>query len=541
MASPQNPSTPIPTEADESSRDRSAESSHPASPEGSKTPKKKHNVRFTDGGESLDATNQRASFELRDESDTPPKPRPLPMPRLGPALSQRSGSSPLSRRSSNERSQDITDETVRASVRKDSSIMTLPSSDSDSSSEDSSRPFLNKGKQKMLDVTAKNIEDEGDENAPAKAFSQRSAQKRAERLSRMVGSHSAPGSRLSSPQGSRRAVLRSPPPSPPPDGQEEMPLDLDDIPLEKLRSKRTKFGIEDNSDEEEEDEDERKPPRKMRKNWFLNMAARLIGHDTEHVKANPFHARSGSPELGPGTQTPMNERDPDLYVPRPTEYRDGYLASLLKLYEREGIGSTISHLPSSLGDAARSARRSNSGRPLLAASSTAGGADTPDESLISPVSTPGISPTSSGATTPKQKRQKWYYKTPASQSTGALSDLVSSSTVLAQPGSSRQSPIIKPKPKYTSLSQHARDKLRGKRAENDEILIQVHMDGTEQRQKYLLKMCYALMLYGAPTHRLEGEADSDAVCKCTDPWQNTCQCPQEPFKLVVNSFTSLAV
>ena len=37
----------------------------------------------------------------------------------------------------------------------------------------------------------------------------------------------------------------------------------------------------------------------------------------------------------------------------------------------------------------------------------------------------------------------------------------------------------------------------------DEIRITVHIAETLSRQKYLLKLCRALMSYGAPTHRLE--------------------------------------
>jgi uncharacterized membrane protein YjjP (DUF1212 family) len=37
----------------------------------------------------------------------------------------------------------------------------------------------------------------------------------------------------------------------------------------------------------------------------------------------------------------------------------------------------------------------------------------------------------------------------------------------------------------------------------DEIRITVHIAETLSRQKYLMKLCRALMSYGAPTHRLE--------------------------------------
>jgi uncharacterized membrane protein YjjP (DUF1212 family) len=46
------------------------------------------------------------------------------------------------------------------------------------------------------------------------------------------------------------------------------------------------------------------------------------------------------------------------------------------------------------------------------------------------------------------------------------------------------------------------EKLKKQRLE-DEIRITVHIAETLSRQKYLIKLCRALMAYGAPTHRLE--------------------------------------
>ncbi|EWC46708.1 hypothetical protein DRE_03953 [Drechslerella stenobrocha 248] len=45
-------------------------------------------------------------------------------------------------------------------------------------------------------------------------------------------------------------------------------------------------------------------------------------------------------------------------------------------------------------------------------------------------------------------------------------------------------------------------KVRGKRG-NEELTITVHIAETLQRQLYILKLCRALMLFGAPSHRIE--------------------------------------
>lgn len=517
MASPEGTSTPVANEKDESSRDRSTESSKPASREGSRTPKKKHNVRFTPGGESLDTANQRAPFDVRDDTNAPSKPKPLS--RRGSGVFRRNNSmTPSCRRSSSEKSEDIADETARAPVPKAGpSNMRLPSSDSPLGVAWNSK----NGKENVEEAQGETNDQDEDESedieeAPAKALSQKSAQDRAERLSRMIGTHSAPGSRYTSPQRARRTVVRSPPPSPPREGQGDMPIDLNDLPLEKLETKRTRYGIEDDSDEEEEGDTERKPPKKKKRtNHFFRGAARLI------ARSQQSHGGAESPEPRSGAQTPIYERDPDHYIPKPNEYREGYLSSLLKLYDREGLGSAISHIPSGPVGAARAARRSSSGLPLLSPASQDGQTDTPAQT---PNTTPAGSPTSSGTTTPKQKRRKWYHKSPASQSTGALSDLVSSSTVFAQPGSSKQSSLVRPKPKHRPLGHQAIDTVLGKkkREKSDEAMyIQIHIAETMQRHEYLLMMCRALMSYGAPTHRLEGETHRSSSGITADKLQST--------------------
>lgn len=528
MASPEHNPSPVSNEGNgDSSRDRSAESSNPASREGSRPPRKKHNVRFTSGGESLDTSNRKAAFDLRDDTNAPPKPKPIPKPRLGSRTLRSSSVTSVMRRPSPEKSTDITEETARAPVpRTRPSIMRLPSSDSDigGNAVQLGKNKENKGKSKEVeDGHDDEQDDEGeaeDEDAPAKAFSQQTALHRAQRLSRMMGSHSAPGSRYTSPHRPQGGVIKSPPPSPPPESEGGMPFDPNDLPLEKLASRRTKFGIEDESDDEEEEGDSgRKASSKKRKrsNRFYDAAVRLVGHHTGETTSTQSQIRANSPELHSGSQTPIYERDPDNYVPKPKEYRQGFLSSILKLYDDEGLGSAIANIPLSAGGASRAARRSVSATPLLKSTSYDGIVETPGHT---PAPIPGGSPTSSGATTPKQKHQKWYYKNQNNHSTGALSDLVSSSTVLAQPGGAKQSSVVRPKPRDRPLSHQAIDSLLGKskRAKaEDSLRLQVHIADLEARHDFLLRMCKALMSFGAPTHRLEGEDHENfcSICSVT--------------------------
>ena len=504
MATPsqdQSPVPPPPSHEEESSREQSAESSKHHSREGSRPPKKKHNVRFNSGGESMDASNNKAPFDLRDDIDPPPRPKPLPRPRSNPV--RRSGSPSATRADSSQPSLDIADSSTRAPISKPRpSIMRLPSSDSG----DSNSKSEDDEKDKEDDFGG----EEEDEEAVGKAISQQTAQNRAERLSRMMGTHSAPGSRFASPQRPQRTVVRSPPPSPPPEGDKPVNLDLSEIPMERLQTRRTKYGIEDDSDEEEIPTE---TPLLRKGKWsagrFYARAARLVAHHKSPRKTGRFrvHAETSSGTAS-GTQTPVYERDPNDYVPRPNQYREGFLSSILRLYNEQGVGTALSHIPSGHDALTRILhRRELSGQSLMG--SIASGATTPAQT---PATSPVGSPTSPGATTPKPKHQKWYYKNPQTESTGALSDLVNSSTVFAQPttGSSRASKVIRPKPKHRALSSQALDTVMGKKKKGQKndaaIRIQVHVAETMQRQEYLVEICRALMTYGAPTHRLEGKS-----------------------------------
>ena len=507
MASPDNPvptSPTTPNENDESSREKSPEHSQQASREGSRPPKKKHNVRFTPGGESLDTANQRAVFDLRDDTNAPPKPKPLPKsatrPRSRTGTSGGIGVAPSVRRHSNEKSEDITNETARAPLPMPRPSIMRPASKGKDPEERVSRL----GQEDNRNMIGGSDGSNESEEAPAKATSQTSARERAELLARKVGTHSAPVTRPPSPRRSQLPVVRSPPPSPPSDAQSDMPIDLDDIPLEKLETKRTKYGIEDTSDEEESVQEN--PDNKRRRNRFFRIAQRVVKHKAKAKKHKPSEVLTESPESRSGAQTPLSERDPDNYVPRPSQYREGILSSLLKLSNQEGFGSAIAHISTGSSASLHAAKRISSSQPLLRSGSDDEGSDTQSQT---PKSNLGGSPVSSGTTTPK--RPKWYDKSPASQSTGALSDLVSSSTVFAQPGGSKQSSIVRPKPKHRPLSHQAINTMLGKRshkAPEEEMTIKIHLSETLQRQKYLMGMCKALMSFGAPTHRLEGQISS---------------------------------
>lgn len=114
-------------------------------------------------------------------------------------------------------------------------------------------------------------------------------------------------------------------------------------------------------------------------------------------------------------------------------------------------------------------------------------------------------PSSSGRQTP---RRKWHEK-PEARSTETLATLVGASTKLANPNAKEKkagadAPTSSTRPNHRRKTSGTRIlSMIGARAPEDQARITIHVADILQRQKYLIKMCRALMLFGAPTHRLE--------------------------------------
>ena len=332
-----------------------------------------------------------------------------------------------------------------------------------------------------------------------KAVAQRTAQSKAQRLSRTLGTNSAPGSQLPTPQ-------RSPPSSPSASEQGSPILNLDDIPLERLTSRRNKYSIEDDTDSECGDDDQ---ARKNKRGRFYNAARRLVRQHTGKASHHHFFrvpaASSSQTSLRSGQITPEHERDHADYVPKPKTYNEGILSSLLRLYNEQGA-ATLSHPLKTLD---RKLAASN--QPLHSAE---------DENIASASSSATTSKEASGQTTPKH--QKWYSKHENPSTTPSIAKLVSSSRILAQPtaapltkaeqstppvqgkkaGMRPQRPRISTRPSSGTL-QTIFNKATGPQPSDDEFKVHLHVADVLKRHQYLLKLCRALMSYGAPTHRLE--------------------------------------
>ena len=162
--------------------------------------------------------------------------------------------------------------------------------------------------------------------------------------------------------------------------------------------------------------------------------------------------------------------DPDFYLPEPKHYREGFLTQCLKLLSESTLKETL-----------------------------------------------GASPPTSGANSPKREVPKWY-RNQKSTSQGSIAGLVSSSTIFAQIGSGKvspdQSPAIRPASFSRPSSTGALDaffKPKKDRLPEAIPVAKALYEETAKRTGFILKFCRALMAYGAPTHRLEGN-EGPRVC-----------------------------
>ncbi|EFX02065.1 duf1212 domain containing protein [Grosmannia clavigera kw1407] len=231
---------------------------------------------------------------------------------------------------------------------------------------------------------------------------------------------------------------------------------------------------------------------------------------------------------GTSTPTVMFDGGGHEYVPPPSRYHGGVLSSLLKLYNN------------------------NSGLTSGNTSGRSTPAETPASSRP-PSPNPQDGPGSSGTLTPNNKRlsgifgakhgksglpgppgQPWKNQKHASSTTSLSAGLLGTSSMLASAGSAdigqavtervkRERPGLKRNRPSGSLFGVGPPKLRkeggsggggngnghhggsssGRRRREEEIRITVHIAHVLSRHRYLTKLCRALMMYGAPTHRLE--------------------------------------
>ncbi|TKA64210.1 hypothetical protein B0A49_09168 [Cryomyces minteri] len=488
-----NPSIQVPDMdgSKESSGQSSADTSRPGT-SGRDKPRDKKRVGFNTGGESIDASNQKASFSIRDKSPSPSTWSPLSSPPNGTRVSSPAHSRQNSRdgllQSGNTQPRKVPEAPISNEIHEafgQTLIVPKP------------RPAMRRGgsrgsvdlKEDLNDVS-RILSHSDDQERSYAGLRAREAHERAKRLEQDESVYSPSGSRRPSPE--RRTVPFS-------------PLNAsftrnDDIPLIDLREKLAAEG--------DTDEEDIGTPLQRERGMTTAEAHKLVrAHTRAHVA---FHNEGSG--LRSGHVTPVEEQDDFLdYVPKPQQYRGSILGAILKLYGTNNEG----HLPGkSSGGRSGSSRRGSIEHRHGSGDVPQGSSGNTASTTPTPGRTPDHSPPMSGATTPTGRSHRHWYSRSANQSTSSLAQFVGSSTMLGTPAESSLGEEV-----AARLKQHKRQKTpgMGKRTKSgnsilgrmsrprleDEIRITVHIAETLSRQKYLMRLCRALMQYGAPTHRLE--------------------------------------
>ncbi|KAF1832835.1 DUF1212-domain-containing protein [Decorospora gaudefroyi] len=291
--------------------------------------------------------------------------------------------------------------------------------------------------------------------AELKELSGLAAQHRAAELSKSVGTYSTPVSR-------RNSKERISPP----------------VELQNLS--QTHELVADTSDEEDD-------PRFMKRaSILLRQHTQRVAHG--HGQLSPEDLYHTEASLQSGQVTPDGMDVEDERVERPSKYRTGVLGTLLRMNN----GAT---------QAGVSSRKSGHARNLSTGSFS--GASTAANS-------PRSSPPMSGYSTPRAGRP-WFKTHHSDHSATSISHLVGSSAhsfvtpAQREVGQELDEQYKKTRPGTGKRSKSDESILPFKKAKKkaDELKIKIHLAGTLARQNYLRKLCKALMMYGAPTHRLE--------------------------------------
>lgn len=234
--------------------------------------------------------------------------------------------------------------------------------------------------------------------------------------------------------------------------------DGDEIPMISFPEKQQLFG--DFTDEDEAGSiDGQLTPRTREAHYLVRQMSRPDLHFLTRLRGPSRDSLSGQ-------VTPVEERDSGSYVERPKYYRGGILSSLLKLYDNQ--------------TGRRSSYHSDRGRY-----------GNSRQGSFSEFSARGLSPDP----TWKPNRPRKWYENPPSRSSISLSGSTAKNSIT--------SPISMLKRSRSSGTITGVGRRWGKPQLEDEIRISVHIADLLSRQRYLIRLCRALMKYGAPTHRLE--------------------------------------
>ncbi|CAK7226252.1 hypothetical protein SEUCBS140593_006175 [Sporothrix eucalyptigena] len=229
-------------------------------------------------------------------------------------------------------------------------------------------------------------------------------------------------------------------------------------------------------------------------------------------------------QSGYSTPTGVYDHDVQEYVPPPSKYNGGILSSLLRLYNNPNASASNS--------AVNSERSTPVGTPTSSRPPSPGagdGANTPKRRSGFFGKKGGTPHEHDGTQTPKTKGQPWGVFHPNhrhnASTTSLTAGLLGMSSTLASAGSAgigqavtervkrERPPLKRNRHSASSIFGTGSPKqreggggsggVRRRRREEEQMRITVHIAQVLSRHRYLTTLCRALMMYGAPTHRLE--------------------------------------
>ncbi|KAK3393298.1 hypothetical protein B0H63DRAFT_15265 [Podospora didyma] len=218
-----------------------------------------------------------------------------------------------------------------------------------------------------------------------------------------------------------------------------------------------------------------------RRKGVQNAANELVRSHTRRI--TPLSRPAPAHQSGTATPVPIDEE----YVPKPDAYKGGILGSLLKLYNSDEKQAGTGYDSSALSTPCRT-----------------------------PNWTPSNSPPTSRPGTPKPDKGRPGLRGLRSHSASTLAGLIGSSAMFAAPGSNDISEAVSEKIKLERERERMKKRSSKSKQNLKEFRITVHIAQIISRHQYLIKLCRALMMYGAPTHRLEAYMQMSARVLCIE-------------------------